>query len=102
MCQPRVGQKRDIGDCNMIADQPIMTIKHRVHEVERALAAFDPPGLTRFLRLAQIEHVKAADRDIGLVAALLPEQPLIHLGLLEAVLWQQAAAGRSGEPSARN
>jgi hypothetical protein len=38
--------------------------------------------------------LEAADRDIGLVAVLLPEQPFVHLGGGERILRNEIAAAR--------
>src|SRR5262249_6285856 len=44
--------------------------------------------------LAKIDHLEAAYRDIGFVAVLLPEQPLVHLRLSEAIRGDQRTAAR--------
>ena len=42
--------------------------------------------------MSEIEHLEAADRDIGLVAVLFPEQPLVHLRRRKRVRRNEIAA----------
>ena len=83
--QPGIWQKRDVGDAQRLADEIGFTGDQLLHRVKRLFAAFDHPRLTLARRLAEIEHLEARHRDIGLVAVLLPEQQLVDLGARERV-----------------
>ena len=64
-----------------------------LHSRKGGIAALDLLGIELAGRLAEIDHLEAAHGDIGLVAVLLPEQPLVHFRSRKAVLRDQVAAG---------
>jgi hypothetical protein len=72
-CEPRVGEQRNVGDREGARGEPVSTGKLAVHQIERLLATLNAPRLASLFWLTLIEHVKAADRDVWLVAILLPE-----------------------------
>ena len=94
MRQPCVGKQRDVGNRHGRADEPVAAAEQLFHQVERGFPALDPRRLARLLRPPEIEHVETADRDIRLVAVLLPEQQFVDLGLRKGVFRQQRAAAR--------
>ena len=79
MRQAGIGQQRDVGEREAIADQKSRRGELMLHPRQRRIAALDLVGIEIGCRLAQIFHLEAAHRDIGLVAVLLPEQPFVHL-----------------------
>src|SRR5436190_11686421 len=89
-----IRKKRKVGDAETITDEPIATVDHPLHEVERGFSADHPDSLARFLRLPEIDHLETADRDIGLVAVLLPEHELVRLGFLILICRHERAAAR--------
>ena len=68
-----------------IADQKPRRGKLMLHSRQRRIATFDLVRIEVGCRLAEIDHLETADRDIRLVAVLLPEQPFIHLGRGEGI-----------------
>jgi len=85
MREARIGEQRNVGERNGVADQKPRRGKMMLHPCQRGIPALDLFGVEIGGRLAEIDHHEAADRDIGLVAVLLPEQPFIHLGLRKGV-----------------
>ena len=79
MRQPGIGQQRDVGERDAVADQKPRRGELMLHPRQRGIAALDLVGIEIGGRLAEIDHLEAAHRDIGLVAVLFPEQPLVHL-----------------------
>ena len=65
----------------MAIDKPAPSGQFLVHQIKRRLATGDPPRFKLIAALAQILHLEAANRDIGFVTVLLPEEPLIDLRL---------------------
>ena len=78
--------------------KPVSPTRNRVaaswllHPRQRGIAALDLVGIEIGGGFAEIEHLEAAHRDIGLVAVLLPEQPFIHLRRGEGVGGNEVAA----------
>ena len=62
-----------------IADQKSRHREFMLHPRQRRIAALDLVGIEIGRRPAEINHLEAAHRDIGLVAVLFPEQPFVHL-----------------------
>ena len=79
MREPRIGQQRDVGERHGGADQKPCRRELLFHARQRRIAALDLVGIEIGCRLAEIDHLEAADRDIGLMAVLFPEQPFVHL-----------------------
>jgi hypothetical protein len=92
MRQPCIGQQRDVGEADAVADQKSARGKLLFHPRQRGVATLDLVGIEVRGRLAEIAHLVAADRDIGLVAVLFPEQPFIHLRRRKGVRRDQVAA----------
>ena len=95
MRHTRIGKQRNVGERNRIADQEPRLGQMMLHPRQRCIAALDLFGIEIGGGLAEIEHDEAADRDIRLVAVLLPEQPFVHLGR------RKASAGMRSLPRAR-
>ncbi len=79
MRDARIGQQRDIGERENIADQEARVRKTTLHVVKRDIAALHQIQIQFARGLAEIDHLKAAHGHIGLMAVLLPEQPGVHL-----------------------
>ena len=95
MRQPCVGQQRDIGERDGIADQKSGCGKLVLHPGQRGVTTLDFVGVEIGCGFSEINHLKAAHRDIGLVTILLPEQPLIHFRGCKCVGGNKiAAAGK--------
>jgi hypothetical protein len=92
MRQPRIGQQRDVGERDGIADQESRRGKLVLHPRQRRVATLDLVGIEIRGRLAEKHHLEAAHRDIGLVAVLFPEQPFIHLRGRKGVRGNEIAA----------
>src|SRR5664279_4735518 len=73
MRQPRIGQQRDVGERDGIADQESRRSKLMLHPRQRHIATLDLVRIEVGRRLAEIDHLVTADRDIRLVAVLLPD-----------------------------
>ena len=78
MRQPRIGQQRDIGERDGVADQESRCRQLVLHPRQRRVAALDLVRVEFGRGLAQIRHLETAYRDMRLVAVLFPEQPLVH------------------------
>src|SRR5438552_15876999 len=76
----RIGEQRYVGERDRLARQEARCGEMLLHPRQRGMAALHLLGIEPGSRLLEIDHLEAADGDIGLVAVLLPEQPLIHPG----------------------
>src|SRR5829696_8865687 len=94
MRDARIGQQRYVGERDGVAGQKWRDGELVLHPRQRRIAALDLVGVEVGSRLAQIEHLEAADRDIGLMAVLLPEQPLVHLAFRERILRNETRTAR--------
>ena len=92
MRQPSIGQKRNVGERNGVADQKSRRGKLMLHPRQRRVAALDLVGVEIGRGFAEIDHLETAHRDIRLVAVLLPEQPFIHLRRRKSIAGDQIAA----------
>src|SRR6185503_11317010 len=89
MRDARVGQQRYVGERDGVAGQKWRDGELVLHPSQRRIAALDLVGVEVGSRLAQIEHLEAADGDVRLMAVLFPEQPLVHLPFRERILWNE-------------
>jgi hypothetical protein len=89
---PGVSHQRDVRQGKPVADQIGRLFQLCFQTRQGAGAALDQLGVQLLDRLAQIDDLEAGHRDIRLVAVLLPEQPLVHLGPLERVAGDQRRA----------
>src|SRR6185436_20782090 len=94
MRDARVGQQRYVGERDGVAGQKWRDGELVLHPRQRRIAALDLVRVEVGSRLAQIEHLEAADRDVRLMAVLLPEQPLVHLPFGERILRDEVRAAR--------
>ena len=92
MRQAGIGQQRHVGERDVVADQKRRQRELLLHPRQRRITALDLVGIEIGGRLAEIEHLEAADGDIRLMAVLLPEQPLVHLSFRERILRNEAGA----------
>ena len=72
MRDARIGQQRDVGERDGVADQERRDGELVLHPRQRRIAALDLVGIEIGGRLAEIEHLEAAYGDIGLVAVSVP------------------------------
>src|SRR5947208_5832549 len=86
MRDARIGQERYVGERDGVAGQKWRDGELVLHPRQRRIAALDLVGIEVGNRLLQIEHLEAAYGDIGFVAVLFPEQPLVHLPFRVRVL----------------
>src|SRR5579859_6086422 len=91
MRNARVGRERDIGEREGAADKEAALAEMAFKMIERRIAALHLLRIELGCLLAEIGHLKAADRNVGLVAVLLPEQPFIHLGGRKVFLGDEIA-----------
>ena len=82
----RVGVQRDVRDRVPLADEEPPAREVPLHDVERLIAALD---LLRIDGFAEEVRPEAGDGDVRLVAVLLEEHPLEHLGAREAVVGEE-------------
>src|SRR5215216_70473 len=68
MRDTRIGQQRYVGERDGVAGQEWRDGELVLHPRQRRIAALDLVGVKVGSRLAQIEHLEAADGDIRLVA----------------------------------
>ena len=85
MGEPRISEKCDIGDRQALAHEPGLALDEMLHQIERLLTTLHPHRIAFLFRAAEIDHMEAAGRHIGLVAVLLPEQQFVDLRLGERV-----------------
>jgi hypothetical protein len=62
------------------------------HPRQRRITTLDLVGIEVGCGLAEIDHLKAAHRDGGLVVVLFPEQPFVHLRRREGIGGNEIAA----------
>ena len=94
MRKPRIGQQRDVGERGGVADQETRCRQLVLHPRQRRVAALDLVRIEIGRGLAQIHDLETAHRNMGLVAVLFPEQPLVHFRRVERVGRNQIAAAR--------
>jgi hypothetical protein len=85
-----VSKEGKVSDCRAAIGQPLTLGKAPFHHVERPLAADAAAFQALRLRISGMEVGPdvAGNRDEGLVAVLLSEQPLQHTGASETRVWQ--------------
>src|SRR6476620_4573697 len=89
-----IGEKRDVGEREGVADQEWRHGELVLHPRQRRIAALDLVGVEIGGGLSEIEHLETAYGDIGLVAILFPEQPLVHLCRRKGVHRNEIAVAR--------
>src|SRR5262245_56245815 len=72
MSDAGIGQQRNVGERDGVAGKAAACGEMLLHAVERRIAALDLFGIELRDVLAEIDHVEAAHRHVGLVAILFP------------------------------
>ena len=94
MRNARVRNQRDVGEGERVADKEIRARKLSFHPRQGGVSTRQQCRIELGFGLARIEKARNANRDIGLVAVLLPKQLFEHLAARIAVGRDQRRALR--------
>src|SRR5690606_34794231 len=90
-----IGKQADVGEAELVGDEPLAVSKVSIHQVQRLLATFALSGNLHALGVAQRINAdepqpEAQGGDIRLVAILLPEHPPKHVRKVEMAVRHKA------------
>src|ERR1700751_3782965 len=85
MRNTRVSKQCHVREREVVAQEITRAGELSLQLIERGIAALHQVRIELVVRLAEIDHLEAADGHIGLVAVLLPEHPGIHLRGCECI-----------------